>query len=577
MKSSLFLILLGALTLQVSAQDVQKRVLVLHAPRSTAPMPVALDREYQRILGDGLGGGLDFHSEYLDVARFAEPDYQTALREFLAHKYRNTDFDLVMATSDASVTFVHNTRDELFEGVPLVAVLSATLAPGENATGVRVGLPLDAPIVLALHMQPDTRQVFVVSGASAYDKYYEDVAREQLASTFKGRVGLTYLTGLTMRALEDRISRLPPQSIIYVVGIAEDGAGDRFLPVESLDLVTRVANAPVYTWLPESMNHGIVGGSLMTAEVVAARTADLALRVLRGEPASGIPVGVVDPMVPQVDWRQLQRWKISEAALPAGTAVMFRAPGLWDQYKPFIVGAIALMVLQTALISALLAQRARRQQAEDDRRDLAGRLISAQEAERAHIARELHDDFGQRLASFSIAVSGLKRQLVHDPGVANELAVLHEGSMKLSKDLRLLSHGLHPGLLQHLGLVEALRMRAEEVCLEHGIQVAVDVEGELGDVPDDAALCLYRVAQEALQNVVKHSGARSARLSLGREARRMVMHVEDNGKGFSPGHARRSSGLGLHSLDERVKMAGGRFSVESSAGTGTTVRATIPV
>ena len=149
--------------------------------------------------------------------------------------------------------------------------------------------------------------------------------------------------------------------------------------------------------------------------------------------------------------------------------------------------------------------------------------------------------------------------------------------MKLSKDLRLLSHGLHPGLLQHLGLVEALRMRAEEVCLEHGIQVAVDVEGELGDVPDDAALCLYRVAQEALQNVVKHSGARSARLSLGREARRMVMHVEDNGKGFNPGETRRSSGLGLHSLDERVKMAGGRFTVESSAGTGTTVRATIPV
>src|SRR4029453_15097918 len=147
--------------------------------------------------------------------------------------------------------------------------------------------------------------------------------------------------------------------------------------------------------------------------------------------------------------------------------------------------------------------------------ELAGRLITAQEGERARIARELHDDVGQRLASFSIALGTVRRGLPNAPQlVYEELAGLRRETVTVGNDLRLLSHELHPALLEHLGLVDALRRRCEEVSEESGVTVALDVTSEFGQVPDEVALCLYRVAQEALRNVVTHAQARPARVEL---------------------------------------------------------------
>ena len=192
--------------------------------------------------------------------------------------------------------------------------------------------------------------------------------------------------------------------------------------------------------------------------------------------------------------------------------------------------------------------------------ELAGRLITAQEVERARIARELHDDVGQRIASFSIALGTVRRRLPAAPQpVYDELASLQRETVTLGNDLRLLSHELHPALLEHLGLVDALRRRCEEVSEESGVTVALDVTSELGQVPDDVALCLYRVAQEALRNVVNHAQAHSARVELSRQNGRVAMRITDDGQGFEPGTAVGQRGLGLISLDERVRMLAGTF------------------
>ena len=209
--------------------------------------------------------------------------------------------------------------------------------------------------------------------------------------------------------------------------------------------------------------------------------------------------------------------------------------------------------------------------------ELAGRLITAQELERARIARELHDDVGQRLASFSIALGTLRRRLPGAPQpVHDELAGLQRETVTLGNDLRSLSHELHPALLEHLGLVDALRRRCEEVSAESGVTVALDVTSELGPVPDEVALCLYRVAQEALRNVVNHAQARSARVELSRQNGRVAMRITDDGRGFEPGMAASHRGLGLISLDERVRMLAGTLAIESSPHIGTTVSVTVP-
>jgi signal transduction histidine kinase len=138
-----------------------------------------------------------------------------------------------------------------------------------------------------------------------------------------------------------------------------------------------------------------------------------------------------------------------------------------------------------------------------------------------------------------------------------------------------LSHELHPGILEHLGLVDALRTRCDEVSVETGIPVRCHVGPEVNGVRGESALCLYRVAQEALRNVAKHAAARQATVSLARENGNLVMNITDDGGGFEPDAAARA-GLGLISLDERVRTLDGTFDIKTAAGAGTTISVTLP-
>ena len=209
--------------------------------------------------------------------------------------------------------------------------------------------------------------------------------------------------------------------------------------------------------------------------------------------------------------------------------------------------------------------------------DLAGRLLTAQEAERTRIARELHDDVGQRVASLSIALSTLKRKLGPTHDSVDDVATLQRETMRMSKDLRNLSHELHPGALEHVGLVEALRTRCEELRVESNVRASVDVAEGWSEVPYDMALCLYRVAQEALRNVTSHANATTARISLARHGGDVVMQVADDGQGFIASDPAMHHGLGLMSMDERVRMLGGTFQVQPGPHNGTVVVASLPL
>ena len=212
---------------------------------------------------------------------------------------------------------------------------------------------------------------------------------------------------------------------------------------------------------------------------------------------------------------------------------------------------------------------------------LAGRLIAAQEVERARIARDLHDDVSQRLAGVSIAFSGLKQRLGEyhvSEELRQELVDLQQQTLHLARNVRQLSHDLHPAVLQHLGLVKGLTSYCGELGRAHGVAVTCTPEGEFGAISSDAALCVYRITQEALRNVVAHAGATRADVTLVQAGSQARITIADDGRGFDVAHrAERDPGLGLVSMSERARVLGGTVSIVSGPNQGTRVQATIPM
>jgi PAS domain S-box-containing protein len=208
--------------------------------------------------------------------------------------------------------------------------------------------------------------------------------------------------------------------------------------------------------------------------------------------------------------------------------------------------------------------------------DLAGRLIAAQEAERTRIARELHDDINQQIAGLSIALSNLKRRLREFDTAALEdgFGAVMQRTHNLADNVRRLSHDLHPGVLQHVGLVAALESHCSEFGRQHGIEVAFTPGDTPKTVQPDVALCLFRATQEALRNVARHAGAHRAQVALSPGDGEIVLTISDDGHGFDPDRA--LGGLGLRSITERARLLRGTVIIDSGPR-GTIVRVSTPL
>jgi signal transduction histidine kinase len=563
----------------------QKRVLVVYSTRRDAQIVVVGDRDLPRILERNLTQGVDYYSEFIDQARFASGEYRNAFRDFLRLKYSDHRFDLLIAMGDTAIEFLDASRTELFPDTPIVFFSNGVLSPRlPNSTGVVAELNFAGTVALAMELQPDTRQVFVVGDA---DRAYEEIARAQL-TRFEPKLAVTYLSGLPTKDLEDRLASLPDHSIVYYTYVGRDGANQNYNPLEYLDRVVAAARVPTYCWVDSAMDHGIVGGSLKSQSAQTEAIGNLAVRVLRGERADSIPVTSSDFNVAQVDWRQLRRWRIREAAVPAGVHVLFREPGVWDRYRRYIVGAMVLMLAQALLIAGLLVQAARRRTAEAKLRArdaslrasyarilaLGGRLLNAQEAERARIARELHDDACQQMTVLVLDLEGMAHLGDDREKTADVAASALTRAQHVIKSLRALSHRLHPANLRFVGLVPALDGLQRELSTAD-TSVTFSHENVPARLSQDLMLCVFRVAQEALQNAVKHSGAREVAMHLTGAGETLTLVVEDNGFGFDVQAAH--GGLGLISIGERVEQAGGTLNVRSAPGAGTRVEVTVPV
>jgi two-component system, NarL family, sensor histidine kinase UhpB len=209
-------------------------------------------------------------------------------------------------------------------------------------------------------------------------------------------------------------------------------------------------------------------------------------------------------------------------------------------------------------------------------RELAGKLIVAQEMERSRIARDMHDDLNQQLAALSLSISALRRRSLDTSELSDLLRELQERIIAVIGQVRDFAHDLHPGTLDHVALVGAMRAHCADFARQQGLDIRFTADETLAPLSRDVAVCVYRVLQEGLRNIVNHSGVREAHVSLTQTPELVELIIADGGRGFDPDAGAARRGLGLLSIEERARLVGGTLTITSTRDGGTTLHLQVP-
>jgi signal transduction histidine kinase len=561
-----------------AAADEPKRVMLLFSfGRDFKPWS-----DYAKAIRDELQQRspwpLDITEHSLVTARFRDDGTEPAFVQYLDALYGRHPPDLIVAIGAPAAGFIQQHRQQLFPATPMVLtaidqrrVQFSTLTA--NDTVVAVNIDYLAAMKNILQVLPDTRNVMVIVGTSPIEQFWrKEIARQ--IKPLAGRIAVTWTDTMSFADILKQAHVLPPHSAIFWELMLVDAAGVVHEGGDALAKLHAAANAPIFSYDESFFGREIVGGPFLAVAETSREAAAVGIRILGGEKPAAIRTPPVQFAAPIYDWREMQRWHIAESRLPPGSEVRFRVPTIWERYRLQITAVSALILLQTALILWLLYEQGHRRRSEADARELSRRLINAQEEERARLARELHDDVTQRLAA--LAISAARHERAGAGANGDTMQSVHHGLVRLSEDVHALSYRLHPSILTDLGLVEALRSECDNYSqsLPHLEFSARDIPD---NVPKDIAVCIYRVAQESLRNVARHSGASRTEVDLQYPDDGLQLTVRDNGVGFDTEHRRAGMSLGLASMAQRVISLGGRLVIESSPGRGTTVQAWIPL
>lgn len=363
------------------AQEAPRSVLVLSSSHSGLPAAAEITKGIFRALQAGGGQEIGVYNEYLDSERFPGVGEQENLRRFLGEKYANRPIDVVMVLGPQALEFMRAYGDQIFPDVPVVysGVRSERIRdnpPPPNFVGIESRFDLAATVKLALALQPEAKELIVVTGAAQPDKAWEVTAKAELAA-FADRLKLRYLSGLTIDNLLTTVAQLPRDSIVLYLTVYEDGAGRGLIPRDVAALVSQAASAPVYSVYDTFLGQGIVGGYMDTFEAVGVQAGSIAHRILEGERPAEITVDPNAGHAYRVDWRQLQRWGLDAANLPAGAEIRYRPPSLWEQNRELVLTSAFVFALQSLLILTLLIERHRRRRAEGNLREGEERIALA--------------------------------------------------------------------------------------------------------------------------------------------------------------------------------------------------------
>jgi signal transduction histidine kinase len=383
---------------QPERSAVPHRVVILNATDPYLPAFLVFEHALRAAILANSANPVELYAETLDMHRFPQTRLDTDVVALLQRKYHNLEIDVVVTIAPVALDFAQGHREAIWPDAAIVfSVVSAGFLSQQKIPPDVIGLPhrleFGQTLDLALRLRPQTRTIAVVGGSPRPCCDYLELAREALEPLEReGRISTRYLVGLGIAETLAAVRALPPDAIVLYLAIYRDVDRQPKVPRDVLEQINAVSPVPIFAVFGSYMGHGILAGSIAGFELQGRETGHIVARLLNGEEPADI--GIQPPVASScmADWRQLQRWGIDPDLLPANCEVRFRELSVWDQYRQQILGVLALILAQAALIAALLLKQRHLRQTQ---------VVLANECVRRNKAEALAAQLRGRLARFS--------------------------------------------------------------------------------------------------------------------------------------------------------------------------------
>ena len=595
-----------AVATSATAKPLPRSVLIVSQWDPGLPFFAALSSAFHATLHANSPEPISVYSEALDLSRFPAPKYQENFRRYLRDKYRDKDLGAIVAVGALAFEFMLRARVEVSPTAPLVfsEVDESTIAKlklPSDVTGTTIHLALHDMVAIAQALVPKLQRVALVGEPLGDTSIYRNFKDELVQIS---ALEFIDLTGLPLSEVKKRVAVLPENTVILYTAIFVDGAGVAFDPTLALESIAAVANRPIVHRTETQLGHGAVGGLILKPNLVGNDAARLTLRILSGESAANIPIVLGDYNKPMFDWRQLTRWNISESQLPPDSEIRFRVPGIWEQYRWYVIVALVIIAFQFTLIGWLLIERRRRRIVEAESLLRLSEVVHLNEsaiagALSASIAHELNQPLGAILSSAEAAELYLN---ANPPNLERVKAILSnirrddQHAADIISHLRGLLRKTSKTDLEVFDLIDAIKDTLHIVASEvkaRGVALnTIYVPGALSVRANkiqlrQVILNLAVNGMDAMQNCVPGTGKISIETALNGESQ-VEVSVSDSGTGipldkmnkvFDTFYTTKKAGTGLGLSISRtiIENHGGKIWAENRLEGGAIIRFTLPL
>jgi signal transduction histidine kinase len=410
--------LLLSTALQTAAAE-PRRVLLLHSyGPHFAPWSAVSGRFREELIKQSTNA-IDLYEASLETARLTQAPDEVPFVEYLRSLFTGRDLNLVVAMGAPAARFVQRYRSQVFASTPLLItgtdarfIDNATLVA--NDTAVASNINLSKLIENIFQVLPDIANIAFAIGNSPLERFWVEELR-RASQPFAHRVTFEWLNEASLEEMARRAATRPPQSAIFYAGVRGDAHGVPHEEDRVFAMLRAAANAPIFGYADINFGHGVVGGPHVSTQEIGRQAAGVAIRILNGETPASIKTAPLELQAPVYDWRELQRWNISEARLPAGSEVHFRQPTAWEKYRWQLAAIFIALTLQGGMITWLLFERQGRRSAEVDARNRLAEVIHLnRSAEAGALSASFAHELSQPLEAIMLSAATAERLLATD-------------------------------------------------------------------------------------------------------------------------------------------------------------------